>query len=137
MLYYSFMVCLVEMTLEGERERMVGRGIQLGGEGGEKTGGSQVFSPQAHQNPISPNQRDYRRENKVALLLVAFGQIYPNINVRDVLVLLDSFFLWVFFWTFPYSFFPFFFFFFWWVLICLFSHNFLLGFFFFQKKILG
>ena len=97
MLYFSFMVCLVEMILgRRERKKMVERGIQLGGEGGKKTGGILVFSPWAHQNPIFPNQGDYRRENKVALLLVAFGQIYQSINVQDVLDLLA---IYIFFWV--------------------------------------
>ena len=97
MLYFSFMVCLVEMILgRRERKKMVERGIQLGGEGGKKTGGILVFSPWAYQNPISPNQGDYRRENKVALLLVAFGQIYLSINVQDVLDLLAFFFFFFF-----------------------------------------
>ena len=45
-------------------------------EGGEKIGGNWVFSPQVHQNSISPNWGDYKRENK--MFLVAFEQIYPS-----------------------------------------------------------
>ena len=55
-----------------------------------------MFSPWAYQNPIFPNYGDYRRENKVALLLVAFGQIYQSINVQDVLDLLA---IYIFFWV--------------------------------------
>ena len=52
----------------------------------------------------------------MALLLVAFGQIYQSINVQDVLDLLA------------------FFFFFWWVLICSFSHHFLFVFVFLENS---
>lgn len=49
----------------------------VGREGGEKKlMGLSCFFPIVHQNSISPNWGDYKRENK--MLLVAFEQIYPS-----------------------------------------------------------
>ena len=63
-------VCLVrvkggwmENKEEKSEKKMVEMAILLGGEWREKTGGSRGFSPWAHQNSISPNCGDYRREN--------------------------------------------------------------------------
>ena len=63
-------VCLVRVKggwmknkEEKSEKKMVEMAIWLGGEWREKTGRSWGFSPWAHQNSISSNCGDYRREN--------------------------------------------------------------------------
>ena len=69
-LCHGLSVCLVRVKggwmknkEEKSEKKMVEMAIWLGGEWREKTGRSWGFSPWAHQNSISSNCGDYRREN--------------------------------------------------------------------------
>ena len=58
-------------------EKIGGRGVWLGEENGEKSGGAWLFSLRAHQNLISPNLRENEREKKES---VFWTKLSPLIN---------------------------------------------------------
>ena len=71
------------------------------GSGGEKTRGVQLFSSQTHQNSISLNWEDYRRESKEqTLLLLDKNTLAPSNKLLDGLASLFFYFILFYFFNF-------------------------------------
>ena len=90
----EFKECLVGMILGRIEknewkigEKIGGRGVWLGEEKGEKSGGAWLLSLRAHQNLISPNLRENEREKRK----VCFGQNCSSQSTSKLLSYLLSF----------------------------------------------
>ena len=97
-------------------KKILEKDVWLEGGMGEKIDESWVISPQAYQNTISPNLRDYRNENKEQTPWCFWTKLPQQLQQRSsshfafgLFILFFIFFISVSFWSL--SFFPFFFFF--------------------------
>ena len=137
MLYNSFMVNLVKLILERKRERENGWMENLVGRGGRRENWSEpgVFSS-GLPKPNLPKLERLQERKQGGFAPCCFWTNIPQHIRLGCFGPFRFFFLWVFFWTFPSSFFPSFFFFFFFLVgahMFIFS-SFFVGFFFFRKK---